>query len=185
MQILSLCGRRTVAMEPPQRTNTTRPMFSQHLPPHGLQPQHRPSPRRICPGCIARSHVAPISRHPKWSGASRSQPWGRAAVVVRIPQQPHSPGSGTGKGHPSLAGGWRGDGCLDKGRHKERARTATGVLTQAPKPPLPGRRFTPSPAPLQFRAEAKGQCPAEPEKSRSPATTQPGRWHQALPAWRT
>lgn len=71
-----------------------------------------------------------------------------------------------------------------QGRHKERARAAAGVLTQAPKPPLPGRRFTPSPALLQFRAEAKGQCPAEPEKSRSPATTQPGRWHQALPAWR-
>lgn len=80
---------------------------------------------------------------------------------------------------PSLAGGWRGDGCPDRDGIRK------GVLTQAPKPPLPGRRFTPSPAPLQFRAEAKGQCPAEPEKSRSPAMTQLGRWHQALPAWRT
>lgn len=49
-------------------------------------------------------------------------------------------------------------------------------------PQILEKQLTPSPAPLRFRAEAKGQRLAEPEKGRSVAMAQLGRWHQALSA---
>lgn len=51
-------------------------------------------------------------------------------------------------------------------------------------PQILEKQLTPSPALLRFGAEAKGQHLAEPEKGRSAAMAQPGRWHQALSAQR-
>lgn len=97
---------------------------------------------------------------------------GSPTVLVQGPARGTMPGGGMERG--------RGSG---QGQHKERTRTAPGMLTRAPRPPLLGGQLAPSPAPLRFRAQAKGRRPAEPraEKSRSPATTQPGWWHPALP----
>lgn len=141
MQILSLCARRTVAMEPQQRTNTTRPMFSQHLPPHGLRPQRRPSPPGLCPASLLRGPSAvPFSRCVKWSWASPGK--------GQKQWQPRGPG-----------GGMEFSIWMAQGKGEDSSRDAQGASEG-------GLQGEAHPRHLH-QGEAKGQRPAELEKSRS------------------
>lgn len=122
------------ALWPPRRCHGAA-AENKHNSPHVFSAPSTPRPSapapafaaRALPGCVARSCAAPVSGRPKGSRAPPGQPWGRAATVARIPQRPRCWQGGVERRRRS---GW--------GRHEKTARTAPGMLTPAPRPPLRG-----------------------------------------------